>query len=202
MKYSLIVAAAATLLAACSQQTPSNTAPTAATPPASPAQPQPAAEAIATPNYPSDYRIDQPIPAGDIKTQLTLVGRPSYNQKKDLLTFDVEISNLGKSPLVSSGEYPVWMAIESTDGIDKSPARHVVGSARLPLIVENTKGLVHAKIPAAHILGQTVRVELFQHRVGWFRAYRQPAIDVGIFVRCNGQAATLCDAAGAPLAIN
>lgn len=205
MKNPLMITMVAMLVAACSQR---SSAPTGEVSTSAPPQGPTAGEMATTdanegpnPGYPSDYKIDQPIPAADIDTQLSMVGHPSYNPKKDLLAFDVRVSNRGRTALVTSGQHPVWMALHlaGPQGIDKPPGKRLVGRARLPLIVEKSTGTVHARIPASKILNYTLRVELFQERVGWFSSYGQPTMDVGVFVRCKGAPQTLCDASDTPL---
>ena len=194
MKFTFLVASTLILIAGCSKQ-PEPAVQTAAAPVTK--------QTPETPTYPADYKIDQPIPQSSIKTELALVGAPVYQAKNDILQFTVQVTNAGKAPLVTAGTAPVVMAINlaGPEGVDKPPGKRLVGRASLPLIVEGTKGEVKASIPAASILGQTLRVELFQEGIGFFgRRYNQPTLDVGAFQRCKGAAATLCDVSGTAVA--
>lgn len=198
MKLNILVATGLVLLAGCKQQpAPANEAA------ATPATGEVAAEPVAN-TYPPDYKIDQKISPEDIKVKLAQVGVPVYRAKDDILMFNVEITNSGKSPLVSAGLKPVQLAINiaGPDGVDKAPGKRGVARAKLPLIVEGTKAKSsRVMVPVAPLLGMKVQAELVQEGVAWFgRAYKQPVLDLGTFQRCNGAPATLCDASGKPVA--
>lgn len=198
MKFNLLIATGLLVLTACSEpaRQPNTTAPVEGNVPAATNDPAPA------PSYPADYRIDQPIAAADIKTELALIGPPVYRAKDDMLLFDVEVTNDGKVPLVSAGKAPVRLAITlaGPDGVDTAPGTRKFARAMLPLITEGTKGQAKVKVPVEPLLGLTVRAELVQEGIAWFsRAYKQPTLDIGTFQRCNSAAATLCDASGNPI---
>lgn len=202
MKLHLLVATGLIFIAGCNRN-PAQTEPPA-TVAGEDATSASAADRPVAPTYPADYRIDQAIPAANIKTELALAGAPVYQAKDDVLLFNVEVTNSGKSPLASTGKAPVQLAIHlaGPEGVDKPPGKRLVARASLPLIVEGSSGLVKARVPAEQVLGQTIRVELFQEGVGWFgRRYNQPTLDIGTFQRCDGASGTLCDASGTPLMI-
>ena len=194
MKLNALCASGLLLLAGCNQPpaTPTDAA-TATTP----------AEAPAGRTFPADFKLDTPIPAAAIKTDMALVGVPHYDAKGDVLLFDVRVTNAGSIPLVSAGKAPVQLAVNLSgpEGVDKAPGKRLVGRAMVPLIQPGSTGVVKVHLPAEAAMGQTVRVELFQEGVGWFgRRYNQPTLDIGTFERCKDGAGSLCDASGSPVA--
>lgn len=200
MKLNFLIAAGLVLMAGCNQQ-PTPAAP--ASPGEAATTPSPTPTAATPTATGADFKLDQAIPAENIKTGLALVGNPVYRAKDDMLLFDVEVTNSGKSPLTSIGKAPVLLAINvaGPEGVDTPPGKRLVSRASLPLIAEGSKGVVKAQVLAESVLGQTVRVELFQEGIGWFgRRYNQPTLDVGKFERCKGAAGTLCDGSGTAVA--
>ena len=194
MKLNVLCASGLLLLAGCNQQQPTPTDTAATTPPAE----SPAGRA-----YPANFKLDTPIPAAAIKTDMALEGVPHYDPKSDVLLFDVRVNNAGTVPLVSAGKAPVQLAVNlaGPEGVDKAPGKRLVGRASLPLIQPGSSGMVKVHVPAEAAMGQTVRVELFQEGVGWFgRRYNQPTLDIGTFERCKDGAGTLCDTSGSPVA--
>lgn len=195
MKLNVLVASGLVLLAGCSQQP--------APPQSVPATPDANATAPAPRTFPADFKLDTPIPAAAIRTELALVGTPAFLAKDDVLLFDVKVTNAGTVPLVSAGKAPVQLAINlaGPEGVDKAPGKRLAGRAMLPMIAPGKDGIVKARVRAEAVLGQTVRVELFQEGVGWFgRRYNQPTLDIGTFQRCEGAARSLCDSSGSPVA--
>ena len=194
MKLNVMFASGLLVLAGCNQQpaTPA-AAGTGATP----------AEAPTVRTFPADFKLDTPIPAAAIKTDMALEGVPHYDAKNDVLLFDVRVNNGGTIPLVSVGKAPIQLAVNlaGPDGVDKAPGKRLVGRASVPLIQPGSSGVAKVHVPAEAALGQTVRVELFQEGVGWFgRRYNQPTLDIGTFQRCKNGAKTLCDTSGSPVA--
>lgn len=150
-----------------------------------------------------DFELDQPIPEADIRTSLALAAPPTYQPDTDMLLLRVEVDNQGASPLVGQGEMPVQLAaiLAGPEGVDTPPGRRDFIRARLPLIRAGSTGEVGVRVPAEDILGLGLQFELVQERAGWFgRRYGQPVLEVGTFTRCDGAAATLCDASGTPIA--
>lgn len=199
MNYKFAIAASVLALAACDPRP----AQQADAPPA----PQPAAGPVDRPadaaTYPADYRIDAPIAREDVATALALSGAPRYRAKDDMLLFDVVVTNNGKVPLVSAGKAPVRVAVTlaGPEGVDKAPGTRKFARAMLPLIAPGSTGQVVVKVPVEPLLGLGVRAELVQEGVAWWsRGFRQPVLNLGVFQRCNGAPATVCDAAGAPVA--
>jgi hypothetical protein len=161
------------------------------------------AEAPAAHTFPADFKLDTPIPAAAIKTDMALVGVPHYDSKADVLLFDVRVTNSGTIPLVSAGKAPVQLAVNlaGPEGVDTAPGKRLVGRAMVPLIQPGSTGVAKVHLPADAALGQIVRVELFQEGVGWFgRRYNQPTLDIGTFERCKAAARSLCDTSGSPVA--
>lgn len=195
MKLNVLAVSGLVLLAACNQKpTPDQSAP---------ATPESGATAPVARTFPADFKLDTPIPATAIRTELALVGVPTYLAKEDVLLFDVKVTNAGTVPLVSAGKAPVQLAINlaGPEGVDKAPGKRLAGRAMLPMIAPGKDGIVKARVPAQAVLGQTVRLELFQEGVGWFgRRYNQPTLDIGRFDRCEGIAQSLCDSDGSPVA--
>lgn len=194
MKLTTVCASGLLLLTGCNQPTPTPNDTAMTTPPA---------EAPAARTYPANFKLDTPIPAAAIKTDMALEGVPHFDAKRDVLLFDVRVNNAGTVPLVSAGKAPVQLAVNlaGPDGVDQPPGKRLVGRASVPLIQPGNSGVAKVHVPVEAVLGQTVRVELFQEGVGWFgRRYNQPTLDVGTFARCDGGAGTLCDSSGSPVA--
>lgn len=194
MKLNVLCASGLLLLAGCNQQQPTPTDTAAGTTPA---------EAPGARTFPANFKLDTPIPAAAIKTDMALEGVPHYDAKGDVLLFDVRVTNSGTVPLVSAGKAPVQLAVNlaGPEGVDKAPGKRLVGRAMVPLIQPGSTGVVKVHLPADAALGQIIRVELFQEGVGWFgRRYNQPTLDVGTFDRCRDGAGTLCDTSGSPVA--
>lgn len=199
MKLSILFSAALIFIAGCSQQS----GPTEPVPSEQAASTTPSgAEPTTVAGNPGNYEIDVPIPREDIKTELAIIGEPVYRAKDDILVVNVDVANLGNSPLVSAGTRPVQLGVTlaGPDGVDKVPGKRDFIRAKLPLIIEGGRGEVQVKAPVAPLLGLKVQLELVQESVAWFgRGYKQPILDIGTFQRCNGVAGTLCDESGTPL---
>lgn len=193
----MLVAPLALALSGCGD----TSAPTA--PVESPAEASvPAAAEPAAPTYAADHRIDSAIARTDIATRLRLVGRPVYLAEKDLVEFQVEVFNDGKTAIVSAGEAPVRLAINlaGDQGVDTAPGTRSFQRAKLPLIVPGESAVVTARAPAGPADGLTIQVELVQEGIAWWgKAYKQPTLDIGRIQRCNGAADRLCDADNLPL---
>lgn len=185
IQHCLILSAAMVMvLAACGNQ---SEAPASANAPAAGAS---------SANAPADSsHINAPIPRDAISTRLELVGQPTYNKDDDSLNVKVRVSNQGKVGLVSAGTAMVRLGamLMGPDGPDKAPGNRDFKRIDLPMIAPGSSAEVEAKLPAADLVGLSVRFDLVQEGVNWFSVYGQPTLDIGPYKRCEGQDKSLCD---------
>lgn len=201
MRTMLILAGLALALAGCNQPAPSTADAGTDSAAATAAEPMAAPETQPT-EVGADYQLDTAIPKEKINTALTLAAPPAYRASDDTLLLQVNVQNHGDAALVGRGKKPVQLAatLAGPDGVDKAPGVRDFVRVRLPLVQPGGEANVRVRIPAAKILGLDLKLELVQETVAWFgRRYGQPGLDVGVFQRCDGAAATLCDASGTPV---
>ena len=207
MKTSLLATALILGLAACNSPTPSQTA--AATDPAVEAE-STGADASSAPAADADLvgaaddatGINTPLPADAIDLRLALSGVPKYDAARDLLLFDVQVTNAGSTMVVSKGSKPVrlGLVLAGPEGVDKAPGKLNFKRVALPKVVPDAQVTVHAQAPVKPLLGLQLKVDVVQEGVAWFgRKYGKPVLDVGSFERCAQGGQTLCDSSGTPV---
>lgn len=145
--------------------------------------------------------VDAPIAHGDIDLVFATEGAPAYDPAADMLTYTARVSDNGKAPIASKGDYPVNIGVVmlDADGTSKSPpAKQDFVRPPLPEGLEpGEKTDLPIRFRVAPTLGGTVIVEAVQERVVWFRGYKKPVLTLGSFSRCNGDAKTVCTREGA-----
>lgn len=194
LRLPLTLSVLALLAAGCSRDLPE--APEPATPPAASAADLPAA----TPQAATS--IEAPIPPEQLATRIESIASARYNPASDELLLSVRVHNDGQATLVSAGAAMVNLGamLVGPEGADVAPGLRDFVRAPLPVIAPGDSAEIAVRLPAEPLLGLPVRLELVQEGVSWFAAYGQPTLDIGPFVRCDGQAATLCQPDGSPVA--
>lgn len=201
MKTSLLAAALLLAMAACNSQSPPPAAPapeaSTGTPDAgAPTAPTTAPDAMSA-NAPG--AINEPIPQADVDVRMALSGVPKYDATRDLLLFDIDVTNGGRVAIASKGTKPVRLGamLAGPDGVDKAPGKRDFKRLDLPEITPGANAIIHAQVPVKPLLSLALQVDAVQERVAWFgRAYGKPVLDIGTFKRCAAEGMTLCDQTG------
>lgn len=203
MKTSLLAASLILALAACNSQSPPPAAPAseANTGTGTPGAGAPNAPATAPDAMSAEApgAINEAIPEADVDVRLALSGVPKYDASRDMLLFDINVTNGGRVAIVSKGTKPIRLGVilAGPDGVDKAPGKRDFKRVNLPEIAPDGHAVVQAQIPVEPLLGLAVKVDALQERVVWFGpAYGKPVLDVGTFKRCSAEGMTLCDQAG------
>lgn len=180
------------VLAACGDKTPPAT--DAATTPPTPA----ADTAAATADTSDPTVINAPLAQDSVLTDIRLASAPEYLADTDELVFKVKVGNAGSAVISGQGEMPVVVGVVHVDPDQEIFASIPVASREsLPVLRSGDSGVVSVTVAAESILGLPLHIELFQQGVAFFgKSYGQPVVTVGPFARCNGAAATLCNADG------
>lgn len=144
--------------------------------------------------------IDTPIPATDIDLAFRVTSGPTYDATTDSVTYQVEVSNNGKSSLISGGKLPVniGVVVLGSDGTLRTPPA-IQDFARIPLpqpLAPGQRVTLPITFEASPTLGGTVIVDAVQELVNWFSTYNNPVLTLGKFERCDGADNTLCLADG------
>lgn len=165
-----------------------------------PEAPEPTTQPAAIPEAVTS--IEAPIPPEHLATRIESIAPARYNPASDELLLSVRVHNDGQATLVSAGAAMVNLGamLVGPEGPDVAPGLRDFVRAPLPVIVPADSAEIAVRLPAEQLLGLPVRLELVQEGVSWFSAYGQPSLDIGPFVRCNGQTATLCQPDGSPVA--
>lgn len=203
MKTSLLATSLLLALAACDSQPP---------PPATPAPDASAGTGTpdaGAPNAPATGpdamsaeapgAINEAIPEADVDLRMALSGVPRYDASRDLLLFDIDVTNGGRVTIASKGTKPVRLGavLAGPDGVDKAPGKRDFKRFDLPEMAPGANAIIQAQVPVKPLLGLALKVDAVQERVVWFgRAYGRPVLDVGTFKRCSAEGMTLCDQAG------
>lgn len=153
----------------------------------------------------ASVEMNEPLTADQVSITLAVEGQPRYKQDEDFLLFNINVANHGKTHLVGAGTKPVHLGVllVGPEGPDKAPGLRDFVVVPLPLIGMGETKTVEAKLPAKALDGQTVQFQLLQGGVSWFDGFGQQPLNTGAYSRCKGDDAnkTLCDSAGAPVAV-
>lgn len=136
-----------------------------------------------------------------VSVVLTESGAAKYDAAKDTLSINVKIANNGKADLVSAGTYPINLApvmISSELGPNKMPIRRDLVRVKIPTVKSGESKDVVVNLKGADVAtGEKLNLELVQERNAWFSYdFKQPALILGPFSRCNGADKTMCNADG------
>ncbi|MGV8864882.1 MAG: hypothetical protein ACOH2T_27485 [Pseudomonas sp.] len=148
--------------------------------------------------------VDAPIDANGLDLVFKIVSGPNYEAATDLVTYQVEAANNGKTTLISAGKLPVHLGvvIRGSDGtLHSAPANQNFMRVPLPQPLAPGQSItLPITFNAAPTLGGSVIVDAVQEQVGWFSGYNKPVLTLGAFSRCDGVEDTLCLADGTAVA--
>lgn len=143
---------------------------------------------------------DAAIAQDDLDLAYRIVSGPSYNKAEDQVSFVLEAENKGKTPLSSTGKFPVnlGLTIVGPDGTAKTAPGNLEFQ-RVPLahaLQPGEKIEFPVLFSAAPTIGGSVVLDGVQEGVSWFRDYGKPTLALGKFSRCGGKQDTLCGVDG------
>lgn len=149
-------------------------------------------------------KTDGAIAAADVDLAYEIISGPTYDAAADSVSYQVKVTNHGKTTLASEGSMPVNLGVviwDSNRSLEAPPANQDFMRVPLPqALAPGQEALIPITFQAAPTIGGIVVMDGVQENVSWFSSYGKPVLTLGQFNRCDGAEKTLCLADGTAVA--